>query len=279
MVYKKSGFLKKAGMSLLLTVCLLTGVLAGSSLTKAGAAKAASYDYKGKTVSIMGDSISTFSGYIPDSYAQNYPAGDIEDVSQTWWMQVINAKKMTFLANSSYSGGLVSGNSLDTSGKYACSFTRIDALQGADGSSPDVIMILDGANDLFNDIPLGTYTQGMTLPQEGKIKTFAEAYALMLTKLHAQYPEAKIICLTCLPVTEWTDEERKHYHARTNELGLTIADYNAVIKEVAAGFGDQVIDTYQTFNVSQGSKYTYDGVHPNAAGAKKIAAFINSKLR
>ncbi len=279
MVYKKSGFLKKAGMSLLLTVCLLTGVLAGSSLTKAGTAKAAAYDYKGKTVSIMGDSISTFSGYIPDSYAQNYPAGDIEDVSQTWWMQVINAKKMTFLANSSYSGGLVSGNSLDASGKYACSFTRIDALQGADGSSPDVIMILDGANDLFNDIPLGTYTQGMTLPQEGKIKTFAEAYALMLTKLHAQYPEAKIICLTCLPVTEWTDEERKHYHARTNELGLTIADYNAVIKEVAAGFGDQVIDTYQTFNVSQGSKYTYDGVHPNAAGAKKIAAFINSKLR
>lgn len=277
---RKKEILKRAGAGLLLAACLVTGVLAGSSLTGQSRAQAApSYSYKGKTVSIMGDSISTFSGYIPDSYAQNYPADDLQDVSQTWWMQVINAKKMTFLSNSSYSGGLVSGNSLDTSGKYACSFIRIDAVRGADGSDPDVIMIMDGANDMFNNIPLGTYTQGEALPEEGRIKTFADAYAMMLTKLHAQYPNARVICLTCLPVTRWSDEARKQYHADTNDLGLTIADYNAVIKEVAAGFGDQVIDSYQSFNVSQGSQYTYDGVHPNAAGAKKVASYISSKLR
>ncbi len=279
-MFKKRKILKKMGRSFLLTVCLVIGVLLGSGLTKEGtAAAASSYDYKGKSVSIVGDSISTFSGYIPDSYAQNYPAGDVEDVSQTWWMQVISAKKMTLLSNASYSGGLVSGNSLDASGKYACSFARINALQGADGSSPDVILILNGTNDMINDRPLGTYIKGAALPAEGKVTTFADGYAMMLTKLHAQYPDARIICMTCIPVTEWTDEARKQYHARTNDLGLTIADYNAVIKEVAAGFGDQVIDTYQTFNVSQGSRYTYDGVHPNAAGAKKIASYVNSKLR
>ena len=45
-------------------------------------------DYAGKSLTIIGDSISTFSGFIPEGYAFTYPYEDLQDVSQTWWVQV-----------------------------------------------------------------------------------------------------------------------------------------------------------------------------------------------
>lgn len=51
-------------------------------------------DYKGKRFCVLGDSISTFSGYTPEeavfynSYMQRMTG--VTDVNLTWWMQVIN---------------------------------------------------------------------------------------------------------------------------------------------------------------------------------------------
>ena len=49
-----------------------------------------------QTISILGDSYSTFQGYIPESYPTYYysaPAdltrSDVIDVKQTWWWKVI----------------------------------------------------------------------------------------------------------------------------------------------------------------------------------------------
>ena len=48
--------------------------------------------YAGKTFSFIGDSISTYQDYVPEGYATfyPYPTGDVNDVNQTWWMQVCN---------------------------------------------------------------------------------------------------------------------------------------------------------------------------------------------
>ncbi|MDO4284189.1 MAG: SGNH/GDSL hydrolase family protein [Eubacteriales bacterium] len=241
-------------------------------------AGAASYDYSGRKVSISGDSISTFSGYIPDSYNQNYPADDLQDVSQTWWMQVIQNKGMVLLSNASYSGGLISGDSMDTTGQHACGFTRTNDLRGADGTDPDVIMVMSGTNDFLNARPIGSYTEGEAIAEEGVVWDFSDAYALMLTKLKAQYPNARIVCMTCIPVTRWSDENRQEYSAAVNDLGVTIEAYNEKIKEVAAIFDCPVVDTYRSFTDAESSQYTYDGVHPNAAGAKKMADYVTANL-
>ena len=40
--------------------------------------------FLGKKISILGDSISTFSGYIPSGNATWYPRGEITSVKDTW---------------------------------------------------------------------------------------------------------------------------------------------------------------------------------------------------
>jgi len=70
-------------------------------------------------VSILGDSYSTFKGYIPDSYACWYDTTpltdkiqakktDVNDVKQTWWWQLINDGGYILGVNDSYSGATIS---------------------------------------------------------------------------------------------------------------------------------------------------------------------------
>ena len=147
----------------------------------------------GKTVSICGDSISTFTGYIPDYYSKFYPEmGEITRVEDTWWMQMLERTGMELCRNASYSGSTVSGQSQDNGdGRYACGNCRVLDLAGDEGEDPDVILILMGANDLLTDIPLGAY-DGVSPVEEGYIKTFSEAYALMLDKMLKRYPQTEI---------------------------------------------------------------------------------------
>ena len=42
-------------------------------------------------VSILGDSYSTFSGYIPQGYPSWYPTNTFTKVESTWWYKVIKA--------------------------------------------------------------------------------------------------------------------------------------------------------------------------------------------
>ena len=60
-------------------------------------------------VFILGDSYSTFKGYIPEGYATYYgdkerEGIDVYSVDETWWMQVINRASGKLLMNCSWSG-------------------------------------------------------------------------------------------------------------------------------------------------------------------------------
>ena len=47
--------------------------------------------FKDKTISILGDSISTFKGVIPERNASRYPQDNlVTELNGTWWMMVIN---------------------------------------------------------------------------------------------------------------------------------------------------------------------------------------------
>ncbi|TCL59318.1 lysophospholipase L1-like esterase [Kineothrix alysoides] len=227
--------------------------------------------WAGKKVSICGDSISTFTGFIPDYYSKFYPEnGDITDVNDTWWMQVIKRTGMELCRNASFSGSTVSGQSQDNhEGRYSCGNQRMADLASEEGDWPDIIIILMGANDLLNHIPLGAYNSASAV-EEGYIQTFSEAYALMLDKMKTWYPDAEIYCCTIAEVSRWNDAGEKFPFM--NEHGLTVKDYNAWITAIAQEKGAKLIDVYNCgITYENAQEYTSDGTHPNAAGAKLIA--------
>ena len=70
----------------------------------------------GKTL-IIGDSYSTFEGYIPNGYdcwydaqRRNIGETDVEKVEQTWWYPLFDGKQNVLLHNESYSGTTVCNN-------------------------------------------------------------------------------------------------------------------------------------------------------------------------
>lgn len=228
----------------------------------------------GKKLSILGDSISTYNGYIPSGYDNFYPSGDVDNVNKTWWMNLINKSGMSLLKNASWSGSQISG---DMSTAYAgCSDARISALK--DGSTlPDIIIVYISTNDWVRSVETGVYTSTENVDTSSTtISNISDAYALMLYKLRTTYPAARVYCLTNLEGRTTTDT----VFPILNHNGESIHNVNHAIAEIAHIFGAKVIDL-QTCGIHfwNIASYTTDGrIHPNTAGMKIIADTVYKQL-
>lgn len=216
-------------------------------------------NYAGKRLSILGDSISTFAGYIPEGNATYYPAGTVQSVQDTWWYKLITMLGMAIEVNNSWSGSRVTTTSSEES---AGCMTRCQNL----GTNPDVIIVWMGINDFNNEVVLGTYDGLSDLPTA--TTTFREAYAIMLNKILTAYPMSEVWVCT-LPQCERNAETG---FPERNGNGVAITTYNKAIKELADAFGVKVLDhaacglTYQNMSV-----YNPDQLHPNRLGHLLVA--------
>ena len=232
----------------------------------AAAVPSAAVSLQGKKVSILGDSISTFTGTMPADYNIFYPEhGDIPNASQTWWGQLLTNTGMTLCRNASSANTDVTGNSLALDGSApGCSIRRLVDLQGADGSSPDVIIIYMGINDFARSRTLGSF-RAPGVQTEGEVMVFTDAYELMLQKIKALYPAASIYCCTLL---ERCDMNGDTGAPAVNLNGNTVADFNTQIKAIAGAYGASVIDFYNCgINYTNLSLFTVDNIHPTWIGA------------
>lgn len=229
----------------------------------------------GKNLAIIGDSISTYSGYIPSGYATYYPSGNVNSVYNTWWWKLYHELDLNLIRNASWSGSRVSGDSQGTA-YCACSDERINAIIGDNSEVPDIILCYIGTNDWANGIPIGSFTDKDEIPSEGTISEISKAYALMLYKLRTTYPNAYIYCITNLEGRRTSDTT----YPILNSQNETIHDVNHTITEIAHIFGCQVID----LNVSgihfwNVASYTTDGtLHPNTAGQEIIKEVVKQTL-
>ena len=224
--------------------------------------------YNNKTLSILGDSISTFAGYIPSGNANFYTGSNcgVSSVNDTWWMKLINALGMTLKLNNSWSGSRVTTTNGDTS---AGCMSRCQNL----GTNPDVIIVYIGINDFNNEVALGTYDGNGTFPTV--TTTFREAYAIMLNKIMTAYPTAEIWCAT-LPACERNGETRA---PEINGNNVLLDDFNKAIRNLAQVFGAKVLEhsqcglTYQNMSTYMGdwASSSSQGLHPNANGHSLIA--------
>lgn len=244
-----------------------------------------------KRVSVIGDSISTFAGYIPAGYNYHYPNADgaVTQVSQTYWYRLIYDKLSNAVLdlNMSYSGSAVTrSTNTAKSGNhwYENSYIQRYIRQGGVGN-PDIVLIHGGTNDwAHNDCPLypgdnvlcrnayapqqsvfdavfeaadkaHSYEEAAALPDTD----FLSAYAKLVKMLQEQYPGVKIVCIVGDYLSEGVEQcvlkTADHFGAKSVNL-LRVN-----------GFNDQVNMPKHDYNGS-------GGCHPNA----KAMAFIADKI-
>lgn len=213
-------------------------------------------------VSILGASVSTYSGYNPKGHAVFYDEemqtrNGLRSVYDTWWAKVNQALHAYLCVNNSYSGSRVSGKEFPA----GCSQERIMHLRTSE-YTPDLILIYMGINDFGYGVPI----RCAPLSNDGKsnLLCFEDAYHQMLTGLRYFYPNAKIICATLMRTTlkqngQWAFPDRLG--------GICIDDYNDAIRRAAANCNVDLADLAKSDNRYE----TLDGIHPTAIGHQTIA--------
>ena len=234
-------------------------------------------NYKGKVISILGDSISTFAGYIPvaddfnlQHYAR-YPQDNLfTEVEHTWWMQVLTALDAKLGINESWRSTEVY-NYIDAEvnssydGAKACmaSITRIQNL-GSNGT-PDVILFFGGTNDITQSRPVGTFDPS-TAPKEVdltsvKWDTVADAYVDAIMRMQYYYPEAQIVAM--LPFD------------RNSQGTAKVDQYNSLFISICEHYGVPYVDLREC-GISNAD--LPDGTHPDATGMDYITAAVMDVL-
>jgi len=221
-----------------LTLTLLVFILASSAFAQT------------KSVSILGDSYSTFEDFVTPStnelwyYAKNVPAkSDVNNVRQTWWHQVISENGWRLCLNNSYSGATISYSGYDGNDYSARSFnTRMDNL-----GQPDIIFIFGATNDSWAGSPIGDYQyEGI---RKADLYAFRPALAHMLQWMTDRYINTEI------------------YFLLNSELS---EDINTSVKTICDHYGVPVIALSNIDKISG---------HPSVKGMRQIADQVNSFLK
>lgn len=171
-----------------------------------------------KKVSILGDSYSTYKGYIPENYAPFYPDAnnDVKDVEQMWWSLYIDAKGYQLEKNDSWGGTTICGTGYGRMDSSRSAFSsRVDQL-----GDPDIIFIFGGTNDAWAGSPIGEYQYSDWTKED--CKSFRPALACLLDMLMKRYPDAEIYSILNSELREEINESSreicKHYGIQLIEL-------------------------------------------------------------
>ncbi len=144
------------------------------------------------TIAILGDSYSTFEGFVEPEGNEVWYFGngrdytDVDDVRQTWWQLLAREHGYKIGVNNSYSGATVSRTGYRGEDYTDRAFiTRMNNL-----GNPDIILVFGATNDSWAGVPMGEYKYGGWTPME--LYSFRPAMARLLDGLDARYPNVKI---------------------------------------------------------------------------------------
>lgn len=209
---------------------------------------------KGKLISILGDSISTYEGVSNDPSANSTtiynPAfyRGIFPLSSTYWHRVMDNLGLTLCVNNSWSGGNLSGVDNPDSG-----VNRAKSLSRDDGTSPDIIIVFMGINDLGRSIDA---------------EVFASDYKRTLAIIKEKHPKAQVCCVN-LP-------DRDVFLKRRAEI------FNTAINTAVKSMGDNffIADLFSSrLNNDFYYMNTLDGLHPDEDGMRIIAEIVENAIK
>ena len=118
-----------------------------------------------KNIMIIGDSYSTFKGYIPNGYAAYYDPEqshgiDVASVSDTWWYKLCAEENLNLVLNNSWSGSTVCHTGYNDSdcsktSSFICRFRKLKADGFFDKNKIDTLFIFGATNESWANVALG----------------------------------------------------------------------------------------------------------------------------
>jgi len=200
---------------------------------------------------ILGDSISTYKGYIPNGfvhfpYYASSDDGGMITLEQTWWRITQQTLGCRLGINNSYSGTCV----MNEYG-YTTSAENISRLQHStrfDNLPPDIMIIYMGNND--------------ALVQNLNTANFEKSYRNMLNNLYTLYPNIQLFLGTLSYERYFVGKDYYEEHV------LVTAEVNRIIQSLASEYNLPIIDFATAYS---DSSYLFDTIHPNVLGMKALA--------
>ena len=235
-----------------------------------------------KTISIQGDSISTFAGTITDGNATYYSASHkfVNSIDATWWGLLINECRMRLIRNDAWSGSRISG----TGDNAMCSVARCSNIRHINSTvdtyqcgAPEIIVVMAGTNDVSGNVEMGT--------ADGAVTTYMGAFKTMLANLKSQCRNAKIVVFQLYRgnVLDYANSGGKHQYEYQEAMANLCRRYG--VYYIGPEHFDLSFPNLQYYTCDNSlSDYglpTYtsaDYLHPNMQGMERVYAGVRAYL-
>lgn len=235
-----------------------------------------------KTISIQGDSISTFAGTITDGNATYYSASHkfVNSIDATWWGLLINECRMRLIRNDAWSGSRISG----TGNNAMCSVARCSNIRHINSTvdtyqygAPEIIVVMAGTNDVSGNVEMGT--------ADGAVTTYMGAFKTMLANLKSQCRNAKIVVFQLYRgnVLDYANSGGKYQYEYQEAMANLCRRYGVYyIGPEHFGLSFPNLPYYTCDNsLSDYGPPTYtsvDYLHPNMQGMERVYAGVRAYL-
>ena len=152
-------------------------------------------------VFILGDSYSTFEGYIPEGYSPFYTKDaeytNVNDVKDTWWHRLLSETESNLVRNSSWSGTTICHTGYNGEDYCEISFTgRFDKLAN-DGyfekNKIDTFFLFGGTNDSWADSPIGKMLHSDWTKED--LYNVLPAIGYIFSRINEVLKDTRIICI------------------------------------------------------------------------------------
>lgn len=235
-----------------------------------------------KTISIQGDSISTFAGTITDGNATYYSASHkfVNSIDATWWGLLINECRMRLIRNDAWSGSRISG----TGDNAMCSVARCSNIKHINSTvdtyqygAPEIIVVMAGTNDVSGNVEMGT--------ADGAVTTYMGAFKTMLANLKSQCRNAKIVVFQLYRgnVLDYANSGGKHQYEYQEAMANLCRRYG--VYYIGPEHFDLSFPNLQYYtcdnSLSDYGSPTYtsaDYLHPNMQGMERVYAGVRAYL-
>lgn len=235
-----------------------------------------------KTISIQGDSISTFAGTITDGNATYYSASHkfVNSIDATWWGLLINECRMRLIRNDAWSGSRISG----TGDNAMCSVARCSNIKHINSTvdtyqygAPEIIVVMAGTNDVSGNVEMGT--------ADGAVTTYMGAFKTMLANLKSQCRNAKIVVFQLYRgnVLDYANSGGKHQYEYQEAMANLCRRYG--VYYIGPEHFDLSFPNLQYYtcdnSLSDYGSPTYTGadyLHPNMQGMERVYAGVRAYL-